>query len=160
MQRNLRRKLALAALTLTLIPAAVLAARPRVAPPGPPGLLAQRLIHRLELTPEQLQAIRAVFAAHRQELQGEVAGIADSRRALFAAIHGETFDESAVREAATAVGAAEAELAVTRATIVQEVREVLTDEQEAELAEILAEARDRLEDLLALVLDRLENPLL
>jgi Spy/CpxP family protein refolding chaperone len=162
MNQPLRRTFTAAALALTLTPVAALALRPRLPDPPatPPGFLLQRLAHRLELTSDQVQAIRAVLQNHAPELREEALAIAEARRTLFATVHAESFDEIALRAAAAAVGEAEAELAVTRAGIVQEVRAVLTEEQQEELAELRGELEERLEDLLAILLDRLQNPLL
>lgn len=113
-----------------------------------PGPLLRRVIARLELTPEQVEQIRTVLEDHADELRSEARAVLDAREAMFETIHAATPSDAAILAAAKAVGDAEGTLALTRADIVAEVREVLTDEQEAELAEIAAEARERIEDAL------------
>ncbi|HBL28130.1 MAG TPA: hypothetical protein DD490_14955 [Acidobacteria bacterium] len=153
MTRTTKTIAALAA-TALLIPALVLAAH-RSSRAGFPHGLAKRAVERLDLTPEQVQDVREILAGHKQELAGELARIKDARGKLFEAIHAETYSEPAIRNAAAAVGRAEADLAVTRGQITQEVRQVLTPEQQAEAKEMLADVRafanafaDRLRDRL------------
>jgi|CXWL01.1.fsa_nt_gi Spy/CpxP family protein refolding chaperone len=161
MKTTTRRILTVGAMALTLVPAALWAGRHRPLGPGlpPPGFLLQRVVDRLDLTAEQRQEIRDIVKAHGAELKVELATIRDSREQLFSTVHAESVDEAEIRAAAAAVGDAEADLAVTRAAIVQEVREVLTPEQQAEAKQMVAEARARVEELLAFVMDRLENPI-
>lgn len=101
-----------------------------------PGTFLERIFDRLELTPEQREEIRAVVASHHDELRGELTDLIDARLVLHDQVHAETFDEDAIRQAASVVAAAQAELAVTHGVLVQEVREILTPEQEAEAREM------------------------
>lgn len=145
MNPRLRTITAASALTLTLVPAAFAAGR---APAGglrqlPPAI--ERTVARLDLTPEQQQEIRAILASHKRELTVELRAVGGARQLLFEAIHADPFDEAAIRDAAALVAAAEAELAVTRGVVVSEVRVVLTPEQQAEVEEMLAQARDFVE---------------
>lgn len=151
-----RKKIAALALTVLLLPTLVLAAGrgPRV--PRGEGL-AQRVVERLELTPEQVQDIREILASHKGELTAEIARVRQARSQMFEAIHAPTFNEAAIRNASAAVGRAETELAVTRGQIVQEVRQVLTPEQREEAQEMLADARAFIEELIARWKDRVTS---
>ncbi len=127
--------LALAALAVLALPTFAYAASHRPAGRTPTAL--ERVAQRLDLSQDQIDQIRRILAGHKEELAAEIGAVTAARRNLFDTIHGETFDETAIRRASAAVGAAETELAVTRGGIVQEVRTVLTPEQQEELAQML-----------------------
>ena len=97
------------------------------------GALLERVLERvgdrLEISDGQREQIRAMVEQRREVLREDVEAVLTARRDLFAAIHGESFDEAAIRAAAAVVGAAQADLAVERARLVQEIRGVLTPEQ-------------------------------
>ncbi len=143
------------ALLVALIPG-LLAAQPR-GPRGRGGFMHhgpgmgqgpgfERLMERLDLAPDQLEAIRAVRQSHREDLHSSFEQVQAAQRALRQQIHAETFDETAIREAAGALGLAEAEAAVQRARVSQEIRDILTAEQQEELRELLEERRAYMED--------------
>jgi Spy/CpxP family protein refolding chaperone len=150
-------------MTITRIPAAVLLAaalsaafaadafavpgRP-LAPAGPAAIVLEA-IERLDLSAAQRAEIRDIVGAHREELRGELAAVRSARSDLFDQIHADAFDEAAVRAQAAAVAAAEAELAVTRAGLVHELRAVLTEEQRQEVAAM----RDTAKSLVGTVID-------
>ena len=147
MRHHTRLAVATAFLALLLVPLAALAAR-RPTPPAMGGLL-ERAAARLDLSTAQKQEIRAILRSHQPELETELAAVKTSRQQLWDAIHADVADEAAIRAAAEVVGEAEADLAVTRAAIVAEVRAVLTPEQREELAEMAADARAFIEALIA-----------
>jgi Spy/CpxP family protein refolding chaperone len=131
----------------TFLPLAAVAARRPAAPL--PGSFLERAAVRLELTASQREEIRAIVTARQPELAAEIKSIRTARESLWTAIHADAADPAVIRGAAAAVGRAEGELAVTRAEIVGDVREVLTAEQEEELADMLAEVRLLVESLVA-----------
>lgn len=151
-----KRKIAALAALALLLPSLAFAAV-RGTRGRQPHALAQRVVERLDLTPEQVRDIREILASYKPEITVELARIKETRGRLFSAIHAETINEAAIRNAATAVGQAEAELAMTRARIVQEVRQVLTPEQREEAQEMLADARAFVEDWLARLRERLTS---
>lgn len=149
--------LAVTAATL-LIPAVLFAGLRRgVQTPSAPGGVAKRVVERLDLTPQQIEQIRAILASHKAELTAELARIKEARTHQFETIHADAFDESAIRAAGRAVGQAETELAVTRGKIVSEVRTVLTPEQQTEAKEMLADARAFVESFLERLRERLQS---
>ena len=113
---------------------------------GPGGMDGHRLEHlalRLELSDGQRAELRQAFEARFE------AG-AETRRALFEArqelrrqIHADGFDEEAVRQAAAAVAALEADAAVDRARQAQKLRQILTPDQVAELERMRDERGER-----------------
>lgn len=106
----------------------------------------ERLIEKLDLTAEQSQAVEAAFQAQRQTWEANRPRMEAARETLEQRIHAETMDESAIREAASAVAALEAERALDRAKLHQVLRGILTPEQMARLRELHEERRERIEE--------------
>lgn len=144
--RGKRIRLAFGVLALVLTPTLLLATQRRPLNAGA-GAMMQRAMQRLDLTPDQLAQIKDILRAHESELQTEITAVATARGAMFTAIHADTPNEATIRAAAKALGAVEGNLAVTRSVVAQEVRQVLTVEQQAELKNILADARAFAQDL-------------
>lgn len=108
-------------------------------PGGPAFMDGHRLEHlalRLELSDGQREQLKEMLAARFDAGFEAHRTMFEARRELQERIHAETFDEAAVREAAAAVAALEADAAVARARVVQELRRILTPEQLAELEEM------------------------
>ena len=141
-------RIGLAVALLTVSASAGNAAPRPMIPAGPAGVIVEA-IERLDLSAAQRAEIREIVAGHREELAAEIGAVRSARSALFDQIHADTFDEGAVRVQSAAVAAAEAELAVTRAQLVQELRAVLTAEQRAEAAAM----RDTAKTLVGTVID-------
>ncbi len=103
---------------------------------------------RLELSPEQVRQILAVFQAHAVELQLSATGEFVARRALQKTLHRCETNGAAVRLASAAVAAADQEFNQLRARIFNEAYPVLTAEQWDELVSLGAVARGGLADAL------------
>ena len=97
------------------------------------GMHFERIAERLDLTPEQQDAIRDVRGSFREELKLELQQLRSADRALREQIHSETFDEAVIRDLAGTLAEATADAAVTRAQMAQEVRGILTPEQRQEI---------------------------
>ncbi|HYU31894.1 MAG TPA: Spy/CpxP family protein refolding chaperone [Thermoanaerobaculia bacterium] len=151
-----RKTIAAVAATALLVPALLAAAGQAVHEPEVQGL-AQRVIERLDLTPEQVKEVRGILASHKDELTFELKRIQATRGTMFDAIHADTFSEAEIRNAAGAVGRAEADLAVTRGKVAQEVRKVLTPEQQAKAKEVLADARAVVQGMISRMVERLNS---
>lgn len=102
-----------------------------------------RLGERLGLTEEQRGKIKTVLASHKDEFGPLTQKIADERKALRVLIQADTLDEAAIRSQAMKVAAVEADLAVARAKVAQQVRPLLSVEQKQRLQELKAEAEKR-----------------
>jgi periplasmic protein CpxP/Spy len=120
--------------------------------PGGSGVLGPEL-RRLDLTEDQRTRVRQIMESHRDEQRaiGERARAAHD--ALRAVTESPAFDESAVRARAADVAAVEADMAVARARIYNEVYQILTPEQQTKLKTLQAErgqrqdrVRERLQD--------------
>jgi Spy/CpxP family protein refolding chaperone len=127
-----------AGLALALTPAANAGDRMR---PAGRGALVLRAMDRLDLSATQREQVRAILASHRDEAREALTALIESRRAQLAALRGQPFDEGRIRAAAAAVGAAQADLLVTRARIRSEVRAVLSAGQQARLEQMLEDFR-------------------
>jgi protein CpxP len=107
--------------------------------------MAAHMAKKLGLSDDQTTQIQGIFANHKAEMSTQLDSVKAARTALFDAIHADTFDENAVRAASAKVAQAEADLAVSRARITSEVRNVLTPDQQAKAKEMLTNARNRAE---------------
>jgi Spy/CpxP family protein refolding chaperone len=130
-------------LVLALVPASAFAQRgpggPHGGGPPEPGMHLERVLGTLNLSSDQQAAIDKILSARRDAGESDRQDMATARMALMDRIHAETFDEQAIRQAAAAVAAVEAEKAVATAKTLGEIRAVLTAEQRTQLQKALAE---------------------
>ncbi len=106
----------------------------------------QKALHRLDLTDEQKASVKALFESHRDAMQAERDTLREARQALRLETQSETFNESAIRELSVKVHAIETDMAVARASLHNQILQLLTDEQQAELKEMRAERQERMQD--------------
>ncbi len=118
------------------------------------GPMFERIVERLDLTSEQQEAIREVRQSFREQLRLAFREVQATQRALRQQIHTEVFDETAIREAANDLGMAEAEVAVIRGLIVQEIRGLLTPEQREEIEQWHQKRRELMQERAARFLER------
>lgn len=118
-------------LLLTLLPAALLADGQHGFGHGPRhgGFMAGRIAERLELTDQQRERIGEIRDSYSEEARALLENLGAERRELATAIHADPLDESAIRDAASQVARVEADMAVQRARIFSEIRQILTPEQ-------------------------------
>jgi Spy/CpxP family protein refolding chaperone len=131
------------ALTLALAPALALAQpRPGGPPPGDSGFgPLHHVLGQLNLTAEQRASIDTIVDTHRQSAAAGREQTMTARQALAESVRAEVFDEGRIRQAAAAVAAADAERAVATAKALQEVRAVLTPDQQKQLQQALSQPR-------------------
>lgn len=98
---------------------------------GPMGFGPMRGLARLGLTDDQRQQIRAAVTAHRDEFRALMERGRQAREAQKAAIDAMPVNEQAVRAAAAQVAAVEADTAVLRARVHEQVFSLLTPDQQA-----------------------------
>jgi Spy/CpxP family protein refolding chaperone len=123
------------------------------------GALVRHIIKQLDLTPDQIQQVKTIFANNKADLTTGLTALKTARGQLFDAIHADTPDDTAIKTAATAVGQAEGNLGVTRAKVLGEVRQVLTPEQQAKLKTMLAKARSFGDRIFSRIESHLQDPL-
>lgn len=130
------------ALVVAGLAAGAAAHRPSGAPPSHvSGLHFERMIQHLDLTSAQKQAIAELFDARRAGIDARGEQEIAAHEALHQTILVETFDETAIRNAAAAVGALVSDRAVAHATLLNEVRALLTPDQREELEKFLSQPR-------------------
>jgi Spy/CpxP family protein refolding chaperone len=140
------------AITLALAAGSVaLAQGPGPGGPGPgPGFgdgpRLERLFERLDLSDEQQAEVEQLVAGHRDGMRPRLELLRDKRQALHEQIHAETFDESAIRTAAAELAEVEADVAVARGDVLQQLRGVLTPEQAAEMQELIEQRQQRFQE--------------
>ncbi len=108
-------------------------------PQGPRGdgpMRMERMLGQLDLTDAQREQIETILDVHRNAAAGQRADLHAARAALADRIHADVFDEQAIRDAAAAVATIEVDIALSRATLLQQVRGVLTPEQQDRLEQL------------------------
>jgi Spy/CpxP family protein refolding chaperone len=105
------------------------------------GDFSQHLAQKLGLSADQTTQVQGILANHKSELADELTRLKAAKTALFDAVHGDSFDENAVRAAAANVAQVEADMAVSHAKMASEVKAVLTPDQQVKAKEMLANFR-------------------
>jgi Spy/CpxP family protein refolding chaperone len=103
------------------------------------------ILHRLDLTDEQKEAIKGILQDGKEQAEAAGKAVAEAHKALHQAVL-EGADEAAIRTAAKVVGEAIGDQAVQKANISGSVKEVLTEEQRAELEELLGKLKERAQE--------------
>lgn len=101
-----------------------------------------RLVRRLDLTDEQAEQIKETIKTNREKIQAAQKAVDEARKALNETVV-EGADETAIRDAATAVGKALGDAAVLRVNTKAAVEKILTDEQRAKLEELREDMKER-----------------
>ncbi len=104
-----------------------------------------RALASLDLTDDQKSRIKAILQDEGPSVEPLVDGLLRSKKALFEAVQSRTFDEKAVRAAASDSPKASTDLAVERARIESRLRGILTDEQQNRLESMRRQFEERLE---------------
>lgn len=131
-----------AAAVLALTPVMLMAQRgyghgPHHGPGGGPGPMIERMFERLDLSADQEDAVHDALSRHREQTRTLVQEKIALRRALGETIHADIFDEGAVRQASADVAVVDADLAVMKARMFQEISKVLTSEQRERMRELI-----------------------
>jgi Spy/CpxP family protein refolding chaperone len=112
---------------------------------GPLGMLG-RGMRELGVTDEQRDQIRGKMDLHKTEFEAIAGRMIEAREALEDAVTAETVNEAAIRAAAAAVAGVEADAAVLRASVHQEVLSVLTSEQKQKAKELRGQMEQRMKE--------------
>ena len=105
-----------------------------------------KMMEDLDFSKEQMESVHDVIEKYHPELGERMEQIAIARGELMATIHGEVFDESAVRSACKKLAAIEEEQAVLQANVAYEVQVVMTPDQRAKVQKHIQEMRAKLKD--------------
>ncbi len=102
-----------------------------------------RLGERLGLTQEQRSQIKSVLENHRSTLEPLREKLMAERNTLHELIRADKVDEAAIRAQVAKMAAVEADLAVARAKVTQEIQPLLSPEQKQRAKELLTKAEKR-----------------
>jgi Spy/CpxP family protein refolding chaperone len=100
----------------------------------------------LDLTDAQHEQVKAIMESHREEQKAVRGKMMTARKALHDAIAADVIDEAAIRAAAGAVAALDADEAVQQARIHAEVFAILTPEQVKKAKELRTEMENRMKE--------------
>src|SRR5690606_17615779 len=103
-------------------------------------------LRRLDLSDAQREQVRGIMGTHEAAFKEIRERQRTARQALRAAIGADTLDEAAIRAASAEVSAIEADAAVLRARVRQDVFSILTAEQQARAKELRANADQRMKE--------------
>lgn len=113
--------------------------------PTPGGQHLKKMSKELQLTTQQKQQVKDIFEKSKPTAEPLVKQLRTERQALRSLIHADTIDEAAIRAQAGKSAAVQADLAVHRAHVAQEIRGVLTPDQVAKAKQIQAKCDNRME---------------
>jgi protein CpxP len=102
----------------------------------------ERMFEQLDLTDDQRVQIDQLMTDHRSAMKDRREQMRTHRMEMRDLVHADEFDEAAIRDAAMAIAEAEAEMAVERARLRQEIHKVLTPEQQEKAAELFQKRRE------------------
>jgi Spy/CpxP family protein refolding chaperone len=119
------------------------------------GQLLERAKEKLNLSATQVEQIQAAIKGERENIMSLVTRFREARLELRAAIQSPDATEKSVRAAAAKVAAVEADMAVQRLKLSQEIRPILTAEQLVKFAELQAQLDGLIESGIGRMRDRL-----
>ncbi len=116
-----------------------------------------RMSTELGLSAQQQQDIKAILRKDGAQFLPLLKQFMAERRALRALIQADALDEAAIRAQSVKVAAIQADLAVQRARVGQEVRKLLTPEQTLKLKELQAGMDGKRDRMLSRAIRRIER---
>ncbi|MEZ4527588.1 MAG: Spy/CpxP family protein refolding chaperone [Desulfobacterales bacterium] len=111
----------------------------------------------LNLTDEQKTKVRGILNTHLDEIKAKKQAVIEARQNMAEVIHSANPAEENVRAAHKTFAAAQEEATVLRVKIMNEVKQVLTDAQKAELEKRRAERIERMKTRFDRKWDRMEE---
>jgi Spy/CpxP family protein refolding chaperone len=142
MKRKLFATLAML-IVLSLVATPMLSGPPQRERQGHPHPHLGRMIEELGITPAQQEQLEPMIDEFRRELGRLQEQVAESRRAVARAIHAESFDETAIRDAVAATAELEADLAVERARGLHAILDQLNPEQREQARAMMEQRAER-----------------
>lgn len=110
---------------------------------GKHGGMFKQILTRLDLSDSQERDIANVLKQHREQMQNVRSQMIEARKAQFAAMTANPINEEAVRQAAAKAAEIEMQLAVSHARVFDEIRQLLTPEQQTNLQRLAEEFSSR-----------------
>ena len=128
-------------------------------PGGPMGMMGPGglPLFQLDLTDTQREQVKGIFDRYQPDIQAAMKKERDAREAQRKAIETVPLNEALVRQAADALGAANAELAVLQARVHSEIYQLLTPDQQKKLQDLQAKRESMMEQRGQNVQKRLQN---
>jgi protein CpxP len=102
-----------------------------------------RLMRHVELTDAQQTEIKAIIDSSRTDTESVRQQLRDSRKAMYNLVNGSDYNLERVRELADKQAALNAELTVARVDTMHRALQVLTPEQQAEIAKLREQRMER-----------------
>jgi protein CpxP len=119
--------------------------RGRGGPGGPGGILGPAF-QRLDLTDAQKTRVQEILDSHQNDLRTLGSRAMTAHQALDTATTSDSFDEATIRTKAAEAAAADADMAVMRARVYNEVYQILTPDQQKQLKQVRAEMQQRMQE--------------
>jgi Spy/CpxP family protein refolding chaperone len=118
---------------------------PAIAAGGGPGSdrMVDRMASRLNLSDSQVQQVKAIFAAHADEMTAHFQALRTARQALRQTTLQTPPNESAIRNAAQALAQAEGDAALLRSQVHAQILPLLSPDQQQKLANFESGAHGR-----------------
>jgi len=110
---------------------------------GHRGFGAMGGLQQLGLSPDQQQQVKNVMSSHRDEFKALMDRSRNARQAQQNAIEAVPVNEDLIRSTSTAVAAAEADMAVLRARVHEQVFSLLTPDQQTKAKQLQADRAAR-----------------
>ena len=114
--------------------------------PGGRGFAEGFALGQLNLSDAQKQQVQSIMQQHRQQAQRVMQRLEQAMQAQRAAVNQVPVNEAAVRQAAAALAAIEADVAVDRARLHADIFNVLTVEQQEKAKQLEAQAQSRAQE--------------
>jgi Spy/CpxP family protein refolding chaperone len=111
--------------------------------PGGPGAILGPGFDRLDLTDAQKAKVKEILDSHQNDLHTLGTRSMTAHQALDAATTSDSFDEAGVRTRSAELAAIDADMAVMRARVYNEVYQILTPDQQKQLKQLRAEMQQR-----------------
>ena len=112
----------------------------------PVGHHFNKMATELGLSGQQKQDVKDVFAKILPQTEPLMKQLTAERRVLRTVIQADTIDDTAIRAQSARVAAVEADLAVQKAHVAQQVRAILTPEQVQKFREMQADRDSRIDE--------------
>ena len=104
---------------------------------GPDGRMHGRIFAQLDLTEDQKTRIHELMGEHQSAVEPLRQQVREGHQQVAQLVHAEAIDEAAIRAAVTAGAQVDADMAVERARLVQQIRSILTPEQREQADELM-----------------------